>query len=448
MPLRVRIASVKSKPGSRVGLFYFALSLIICAGFWHWTSAILLPANGTAAMAAGRPIGNNSDLYPRWLGSRELLLHGRDPYGDDVTREIQTGFYGRPLDAHNPGDPTWRESFVYPVYAVFLLAPTVNMRFASVRHVASWLALACIAFAIPLWMRAIGFRKDLLTTLSLMTLAVSTYPAVMEFHMQNMAALVIFFLAAATAAMARGWMLLAGFLLALATIKPDISGLFILWISIWALGQWNERKRLVWSFAGTMAALVGTSLALMPHWIPEFIHAVVEYPSYGGEPNLLQILLPRVLAIPAVVILLTLLFFLCYRWRKATPGTAAFSWSMALVIGVTLAILPKQSAYNHVLLSPLLLVLLSQYSAISKSGLLARALTKGAFVCQIWPWVAALVLSLIWGTLPQAIGLKLVYLPVLTSLTLPAITILAVLAGLRAQACRAFTFSPEADLSD
>ncbi|MGD1006096.1 MAG: hypothetical protein ABR980_02565, partial [Ignavibacteriaceae bacterium] len=34
----------------------------------------------------------NSDLYPRWLGSREALLHHRDPYGADVTREIQTGF--------------------------------------------------------------------------------------------------------------------------------------------------------------------------------------------------------------------------------------------------------------------------------------------------------------------------------------------------------------------
>jgi hypothetical protein len=437
---------VKSLSTSRIGLLYLAVSLIICAGFWHWAEDVVLPANGNAAKAAGRPVGNNSDLYPRWLGSRELLLHGRDPYSDDVTREIQTGFYGRPLDARNPADPTWRESFVYPVYAVFLLAPTVNMQFAAVRQVASWLALACIAFAIPLWMRAIGFRKNLLTTLSLMTLAISTYPAVMEFHMQNMAALVIFFLAVAVAAMARGWMLLAGFLLALATVKPDTTGLFVVWALIWATGKWNQRKRLVWSFAATMATFLAASLALMPHWIPEFIHAVVEYPSYGGEPNLLQILLPHVLAIPAALILLILLFFLCYRWRKAEPGTATFSWSMALTIAVTLAILPKQSAYNHVFLSPLLLVLLSQYSAILKSGMLARALTKGAFVCQVWPWIAALVLSLIWGMLPQAIQVKLVYLPVLTSLTLPAIIVLAVLAGIRKRAYKTLSFRSDADL--
>ena len=32
-----------------------------------------------------------SDLYPSWYGTRELLLHGRDPYGQEVSGEIQLG---------------------------------------------------------------------------------------------------------------------------------------------------------------------------------------------------------------------------------------------------------------------------------------------------------------------------------------------------------------------
>jgi len=52
-----------------------------------------------------RPRGNLSDLYPRWLGARELLLHGRDPYSPEITREIQRGYYGRELDSSRPNDP-------------------------------------------------------------------------------------------------------------------------------------------------------------------------------------------------------------------------------------------------------------------------------------------------------------------------------------------------------
>ena len=59
-----------------------------------------------------------SDLYPRWLGARELLLHHRDPYSPEVTREIQIGYYGRPLDPSRPQDPRDQQGFAYPAYVV------------------------------------------------------------------------------------------------------------------------------------------------------------------------------------------------------------------------------------------------------------------------------------------------------------------------------------------
>ncbi len=62
----------------------------------------MIPQQVAAATAHDSPRGSLSDLYPRWLGARELLLHHRDPYSPEVTREIQIGYYGRVLDPTRP----------------------------------------------------------------------------------------------------------------------------------------------------------------------------------------------------------------------------------------------------------------------------------------------------------------------------------------------------------
>src|SRR5271154_1054272 len=72
------------------------MAILCAAAVWSYADRVLIPYQVVDAAAHGRPRGNLSDLYPRWVGARELLLHGRDPYSSEVTREIQIGFYGRP----------------------------------------------------------------------------------------------------------------------------------------------------------------------------------------------------------------------------------------------------------------------------------------------------------------------------------------------------------------
>ncbi len=72
---------------------------LLCAGsMWFYVQCVLIPYQKADAVLHERPRGNLSDLYPRWLGARELLLHHRNPYGNDVAIEIQKGYYGRELD--------------------------------------------------------------------------------------------------------------------------------------------------------------------------------------------------------------------------------------------------------------------------------------------------------------------------------------------------------------
>ena len=106
-----------------------ALAVVASASTWFYVNRILRAQQIADAAIHDRPRGNLSDLYPRWLGARELLQHGRNPYSAEITREIQQGYYGRPLDPARADDPKDQQGFAYPVYVVFLLAPTVDLPF-------------------------------------------------------------------------------------------------------------------------------------------------------------------------------------------------------------------------------------------------------------------------------------------------------------------------------
>lgn len=419
--------------------FALAASLLVCIAVWRWAETILIPSNTRAAQAKKIPIGNNSDLYPRWLGARELLLHHRDPYSPEITSAIQTGFYGRHLDPSNPADPKDQVAFTYPLYVVFFIAPIANLPFPIALGIVRWLLMLSFAAGVPLWMSALRFHKpgtprgsEVVWAAAASLLALGTLPAVMEFHMQNLAALVIFFLAAAAAAALHNWLALSGFLLALATIKPDISSLMIFWFVLWAASRWRERQQLLWSFLATMAALVIGSEMLVPHWIRKFLTAVRYYPKYAGDPSILQLFLPSAVAKITAVVLLGVLVALCWSWRKAPAGSERFGWAVAWVASVTLAVLPKQAAYNQPLLIPALLILLAHRETILKAGLLPRAMSKAVLMCLLWQWGTAVFLAICSVLIPSSNLQAAAGVPEYTLLALPPITLLAVCASVGA----------------
>jgi glycosyl transferase family 87 len=411
---------------ARSSWLIFAAAVLVCFGVWRWAETILIPTNTLAAQSKGVPIGNNSDLYPRWLGARELLLDGRDPYSAEVTREIQKGFYGRPLDPANPSHPIDQAAFAYPLYVVFLLAPSVTLPFGLVAEVFRWLSLFGMAASVPLWMQAIGLRLRPLQLATALLLAVSSYPAVLEFHMQNLAALVALLLALAAASLVRGWLALSGFLLALSTIKPQMSGLFVLCFVIWTVGRWPERRRLMWSFMATMLALVLGAVALSPHWLREFVAAIYAYGKYATDPSILYIFFPGIFPWMVGVALICALVVQAWKRRESAAGSTEFGWGLAWAAIVTLAVIPV-AAYHQVLLIPPLLLLFAQGEKIASMGVMPRALAKAAFASQGWLWVTAVILSLgswlISGERMRAAA----QVPVYTLLAVPPLTLLAVI---------------------
>ena len=70
----------------------------------HLFLARVVAVRNAESLGGGYFFGN--DFYPVWLTSRELLRARRDPYTLEMTRDIQVGLYGRPLDPNRPGRST------------------------------------------------------------------------------------------------------------------------------------------------------------------------------------------------------------------------------------------------------------------------------------------------------------------------------------------------------
>lgn len=156
------------KSGSAAREWWMVLVAAVCAaGMMLYLQRVVIPRQVADAAVHGRPRGNLSDMFPRWLGARELLLRGRDPYSAEVTREIQAGYYGHPLNPSRPDDPKDEQRFAYPVYVVFVLAPTVGLPFEIVQRGFFWIFLLITIASVPLWLRILKWRPPGWTQISL-----------------------------------------------------------------------------------------------------------------------------------------------------------------------------------------------------------------------------------------------------------------------------------------
>lgn len=415
-----------------ISLIYWLLSIAAGGSIWVYVQGILIPYQKADAVARNVPRGNSSDLYPRWLGARELLLRGRDPYGDDITREIQYGYYGRPIDPARPNDPKDQQAFAYPLYVVFVLAPTVKLSFPLVQRAFMVFLILLTVVSIPLWLRTLGWKLSPSAQLLWIVLMLGSFPAIQGFKLQQLTLLVAGLLAASLTALATGYVFLAGVLLALASIKPQLVALPGIVLVIWAPGNWPKRQRFVWGLALTMLLLVVGAELLLPGWIPEFRAASAAYWRYtGGGRSVLDVELSARWGHVVSAALVVLLLFWAWRLRRSEAGTPDFNWLLALTFSTTLAVIPMFAPYNQVLLVPVFMVIVRTIREQWNSSRLARFLVAITGISLFWPWLAAagLVVALLF--LPTAEVQKGWLAPLFTNFAIPTATLGLVLLNAR-----------------
>jgi hypothetical protein len=405
---------------SRKAQIALLLAVVAAASMWCYADFLLVPYQEAEAARNDRPRGNLSDLYPRWLGARELLLHGRDPYSAEVTREIQAGYYGRVLDPARRGDPRDQQAFAYPVYVTFLLAPTVRLPFPLVQNGFRWLLVALTAATVPLWLRVLGWRISWMAQVAWMLFVLGSYPAVQGIKLQQLTLLVCGLIAGCGAALASGYFVLAGILLAVATIKPQLAALVTAWLALWAVSDWRRRQRFAWSFMATMLLLFAGSEILLPGWLERFRSAVSSYWQYTGEgKTVLDVALGSAVGRVITLLMLATVTIFCRKWRREPAGSQGFSYAFCLVLALTLVVIPTYAPYNQLLLLPGLLGIVQVAAVLWRKRGLNRLFLVVAAATLLWPWVATLILDSLLLALPRTQLERVWWLPLYTSLGIP-----------------------------
>ncbi len=400
------------------------LALLFTGSMWFYVQRVLAPHQRAEAAIHGWPRGNLSDLYPRWLGARELLLHHRDPYSLEITREIQSGYYGRPLDPGRPEDPKDQQRFVYPVYVVFLMAPTIGLPFPAAQTCFRWLFVGLTLASVFLWLRVVRWRPALVLISILVILTFGSFAVVQGIKLQQLSLVVNGIMAASTAALVAGHFGLAGFLLALATFKPQLALPVAAWLVLWVASDWRVRRGFVWSFGLTLAVLLGASEYLLPGWVGRFREAISAYREYTqGASSVLEVLTTPTLGKIMVAATIVVVAAVGWRLRRIAHDSTAFSVMLALVLAATVVIVPSFAPYNQLLLLPAVLLITASWRDLwSRNWLTRTACAVGALVV-FWPWLATSGLLLASLVMPAESVQRAWAAPLPNSLLLPVVVL-------------------------
>lgn len=380
------------------------VAMLSAASMWFYVDQILVVYQREDAAVHNRPRGNLSDLYPRWYGARELLLHHRNPYGDDVTTEIQKGYYGRALDATRPDDPKDQEGFAYPVYVIFLLAPLIALPFSAVMGGFYWFLAIVTAASVWLWLRTLRWRLSMLEVITCILFTLGSFSAVQGIRLQQLSLLAAALIAASAAAAVEGYLFLGGALLALATIKPQLVWPLAAWLMIWAMSDLRARRRFVLGFVLVLALLLGGAELILPGWGQMFAHAIGRYHQYTQNQSVLEVLLNELLGSAKAgriggIVLSALAVLGCagtlWKFRRVPAHSLGFAKGTALALGLTVLVVPMYAPYNQLLLVPAILLLVRERQEFSSHSLPRRLPYLIGIFFIAWQWVAALCLTLI-----------------------------------------------------
>jgi hypothetical protein len=404
------------------------LTLLLAGSMWFYVQHILIGYQQAEAALHGTPRGNLSDLYPRWLGARELLVHHRDPYGPEVTREIQIGYYGRQLDPTRPLDPKDQQGFAYPAYVVFLLAPTISVPFPAVQTGFRWLLLGLTAASILFWLRTFRWRPSSTTIAILIVLTLGSFQVLQGIKLQQLSLAVSGLIAGCALLLAEGYLVLAGILLAFATIKPQLVLPLAAWFLLWGFSDWSRRQNFIWGFASTLTILFLAAEHVLPGWMGRFRAAVTAYRQYNdGAGSVLDTLITPEWGRALAALVIVALAVAAWKFRQASTDSSLFHLMIGLILATTVVIVPKAAPYNQILLLPGILVAARYWQTLWQTNHISRILFVVCALLILWPWLAAAALTAASLFLPAQCVPRAWALPLYTILAIP-ITVAVLLA--------------------
>ena len=330
------------RPINRASTQFTVLIMVLC---------LLLAAESFAlytVFTSKFPGGN--DFFVRWLGGRELLLHGVNPFDRSVAELAQQAMFGR-IVGPEIKDQAY---FAYPLYVLYFFWPLCFLPYAWAQAVwmtlLQWLLFAGTFLAI----RLSGWRLPRWLLWLTLVWGIFFYNGGRAILLGQFSILVGLALFVALWCINRGRDGWAGICLALTTIKPQMVFMVLVFLLLWALFQ--RRWRLLVSFGVTMLVLAVSPMLLVPTWPLDFARNAVAYTDYVafGTPleNLLHFFLPAPVA-ASLTVILSILFFLTLlpgwwlAWRGRPGG---YTWAVMSTLIVGSLITFRSATTNQVIL--------------------------------------------------------------------------------------------------
>jgi hypothetical protein len=192
--------------------------------------------------------------------------------------------------------------------------------------------------------------------------------------------------------------------------------------------------------------LIGAEIVL-PGWWRMFLQAIREYHEYTHNESVLDQLFNwivgrfggDILAVLAVLMAGIVLWTV----RKQPASSPEFGRALALVLALTVLIVPMYAPYNQVLLLPAILSLMRERAALVVASRAARIVYAAAALALAWQWIASIGLTVTWFTSPVE-ALKMWKLPFYATFTLPVLVFALVLLSAKHQQ-RALRFRKSAE---
>jgi hypothetical protein len=307
--------------------------------------------------ASQNPGGN--DFLPRWAGTRLYFENGWSPYSREASRSIQRMVYGR---AAREGED--QVLFVYPFYSFILFAP-----FALVEN---------YDLARALWMTTLEISLVLLTFLGLslsqwkprryllvllLIFALLWYHGLRPVINGNASILVGLFIALAFVCIRAEQDALAGVLLGLATIKPQMVVLLIPFVLLWAVSQ--RRWALFVTTIATVGFLVAATSLLLPGWLIDNLTQILTYPEYtqpGSPGGIFALVMPGFGRQLGWVLTAVMAGFLLIEWFSAWGKDFRWLlWTAYLTLVITNLIGVRTATENYIALLPGLILVFTTW---------------------------------------------------------------------------------------
>jgi hypothetical protein len=277
-------------------------------------------------LAVTSAISFGGDFFNFWQAGRALILRGVSPYDPSTTASIQQGIYGR---LAKPSEDQLK--YVYPPFALLVILPSVSMTYAWAQ--AYWMAFNLVSIFIALLV--IKKRPPLWLLASLLFFyPVSRTVILGPFDLVLGASLIIAYGLLNNGKLpspSKQWFV--GILLAWCAMKPQLSGLIILFVLLGAVQKKEWRV-----FAGLVTGAIffaGISWIFVPTWVSDWIKVIFDYVGYVPIQPILKTWLATLgLDWSALWLKLCLLaagvglsgWILTAWWKKQLPDFLALGW--------------------------------------------------------------------------------------------------------------------------